>query len=115
MKKMLLAITLAVLTCSSPLFAGYGAIAYSSSTGRWGNAYGAYYLEDASYSAVQSCGVADCAVVVWELNQCASLYVGYNGGFGWGLHTNFYTARSRAFNECAIRTAGCRQIAWVCN
>ncbi len=115
MKSLLLGMTIAVLTCSSTIYAGHGAIAYSPSTARWGTAYGYFLPYEASSAALSNCGVADCEIVVWEENMCAALAVGMNGGYGWGIHNYSSMARSRALNECRLRTGGCDIVAWVCN
>ena len=60
----------------------YGAIAYSSSTGRYGHSYDFGSRSEAEDYARSKCGSGDCAIKVWFKNACGALAVGRRGGTG---------------------------------
>ena len=92
----------------------YGAIAYSSSSGRYGYSYDWGSRADAENYARSQCGSTDCAVKVWFKNACGALAVGQNGGLGWGWSGSRGAAESTALNECQSRTGGCSIKSWAC-
>ncbi len=63
----------------------YGAIAYSSSTGRYGYSYDWGSRSEAEDYARSQCGRSDCAIKVWFKNACGALAVGQTRRTGLGL------------------------------
>jgi hypothetical protein len=92
----------------------YGAIAYSSSTGRYGYSYDFGSQAEAENYAISKCGRSDCVVKVWFKNACGALAVGRRGALGWGLAGSRGSAEGRALSECQSRTSGCSVRAWAC-
>jgi hypothetical protein len=92
----------------------YGAIAYSSSTGRYGYSYDGGSRSEAEDYARSKCGRGDCAIKVWFKNACGALAVGRRGGAGWGWSSSRESAESVALNECQSRTSGCNMRTWAC-
>jgi hypothetical protein len=92
----------------------YGAIAYSSSTGRHGYSYDWGSRSEAEDYARSKCGSGDCAIKVWFKNACGALAVGRRGGTGWGWSSSRGAAESVALNECQSRTSGCNIRTWAC-
>jgi hypothetical protein len=100
-------------TAPAPAPSTAGAIAYSPSTGAIGWSYGYGTPEDAQAAAVGSCGQADCALQVWERDECAALVVGSNGpSVGWDL--DVAGAQTRALEQCSEGGTGCTVQRWVC-
>ena len=85
----------------------YGAIAYSSSTGRYGYSYDFGSRAEAEDYAISQCGRSDCVVKVWFKNACGALAVGRRGALGWGWSGSRGSAENIALNECQSRTSGC--------
>ena len=92
----------------------YGAIAYSSSTGRYGYSYDFGSRAEAENYAISKCGRGDCVVKVWFKNACGALAVGRRGALGWGLAGSRGSAEDRALSECQSRTSGCSVRTWAC-
>ncbi|MBI3654348.1 MAG: DUF4189 domain-containing protein [Acidobacteria bacterium] len=91
----------------------WGAIAYSSSTGRYGYSYDYGTQADAINSAVNKCGIRDCRAVVWFVNGCGAFAKGDNAS-GWGVGETRALAESKALAECRKRGGNCRVTQWVC-
>jgi hypothetical protein len=92
----------------------YGAIAYSSSTGRYGHSYDFGSRAEAEDYAISQCGRSDCVVKVWFKNACGALAVGQRGALGWGWAGSRGSAEDRALNECQSRTSECSVRTWAC-
>jgi len=92
----------------------YGAIAYSSSTGRYGYSYDWGSRAEAEDYARSQCGRSDCAVKVWFKNACGALAVGRRGALGWGWAGSRGQAEGRALSECQARASGCNIRSWAC-
>lgn len=92
----------------------YGAIAYSSSTGRYGYSYDFGSRGEAEDYARSQCGRSDCVVKVWFKNACGALAVGQRGALGWGWSGSRGSAEDRALNECQSRTSACSVRTWAC-
>jgi len=95
---------------------GFGAIAYSRSTGSfgWSDDFDSRY--GAEVRALNGCRAyaGDCRVVVWVLNSCAALASGRTGGFGFAWHASRRVARSRALRQCRRNDRGCRIRKTIC-
>ncbi|MEW6533957.1 MAG: DUF4189 domain-containing protein [Thermodesulfobacteriota bacterium] len=93
----------------------YGAIAYSSSTGRYGYSYDYGSRGDAESAAVTNCARSDCQVKVWFRNSCGALARAGNGALGYGFgFADRSGAESRALAECGARGSSCRIVSWAC-
>jgi hypothetical protein len=119
----------------STCYAGYGAIAFSSSDGVVGFSYGSGSKMDAERWAIQDCrekGGKDCAAVGWEQNCCAALAAGKNNGYAFDLsewrYNEFYDdmyekfrahiqqdAKDKAIAACEKFTSECVTRAWICS
>ena len=97
--------------------AGYGAIAYSSSSGGWGYSYNYGSRGAAERRALRECRVrgGGCRTVVWFRNACGALASGRGNAYGWSWNTSRAVARRRAMRECRARTSGCRIRVDVCS
>ena len=92
----------------------YGAIAYSSSSGRYGYSYDFGSRAEAENYAISKCGRSDCVVKVWFRNACGALAVGQRGGLGWGWSGSRGGAEDIALNECQAKTSACNVRVWSC-
>lgn len=92
----------------------FGAIAYSSSTGKTGNSWNYSRLSEAYNKALESCGQNDCEIAIWFRSACGALAVGNNGC--WEAHwgANRSDAERKAMNSCSQRCEECRIIASPC-
>ena len=112
MKKLLAGALLIAFAYSGSAFAGWGAIAYSYSTGRSAEAHGFYTYGQATQAAINTCGY-DCTVLSSEYNSCIALATDHQGHVRVSGH--YYTASSAesdAVNtcgspECVLRTVAC--------
>src|SRR5437588_11448524 len=91
----------------------WGALAYSSYTGRYGFAYDYRTQADAINAAVNKCRARDCQGVVWFHNGCGAFARG-RGAWGWGIGNNRAEAESKALVECRKHGGYCRVIEWAC-
>ena len=91
----------------------WGAIAYSTSTHRYGVAYDYGTQAQAINSAVERCRVNDCKAVVWFKNSCGAFAQGTNA-YGWGLGNVRAEAEAKALAECRKHGGGCHVVAWSC-
>ena len=110
MKALLLSI--ALMGFSHAALAGYGAIAYSKSTGAYGNSAGAWSLYEAEQLALAKCGQYDCRIRAWEHNRCIALATGY--GHWAEAHGQYsangaiYAAELACGPDCTWRVWSCR-------
>jgi hypothetical protein len=91
----------------------WGALAYSTSTGRYGFAYDYASQSQAINAAVERCKARDCQAVVWFVNGCGAFAKG-DSAYGWGIGNTRALAESKALAECRKRGGGCRIIQWAC-
>ena len=112
MTKIFGAVSIAALVFSDVAFAGFGAIAYNSTTGAWGESHGYPGRRSAEREALRTCG-GGCSIVNWEENSCVALATGSSGAWGEG---HGYSRRGRA-ERAAISAcgAGCTTRVWACN
>ena len=108
----ILLIALGGSLASSAAFAGWGAIAYSASTGHIGYSNGYDCYANAVNAAMSQCGYSDCQVMNWEQNKCNAFATG-NGGWG---ESNGYDDSNDAINSAVNACgAGCSWNVWICN
>lgn len=95
---------------------GYGAIAYSTTTYRWGTSWNQLSQWDAEAVARANCGAYDCQTAVWVVNGCAALSTGtfrpWLFGYAWG--STRWEAQSLANAYCSRTDIGCRTITSIC-
>ena len=107
---------LAVPVMASPVFAAklYGAIAFSPSTGKFGQGHDFASKDEASTEAVSQCGEGDCEAVVVFPN-CGAVAVG--DGFGMGFSADKSVAKSEetALANCNQYTTNCLITTSFCN
>jgi len=114
MKKVILSSLAISLAISSQIAFGYGAIAYSKSTGSYGYSYDASSKESAFESAIDYCGKSDCKAVLWVNDSCGALARKNNNisviGTGWG------STRSAAIDSAHTTCGGgCKTVTSVCD
>ena len=89
----------------------FGAIAYSTSTAKWGTSYDHRSEAAARNAALDSCGQSDCNVVIWFRNACGALATGSTSwGAAWG--ENRSKAEEKALLHCPDKDG--RIICWAC-
>ena len=116
MKKLLCALAVGISTLgSTSAFAGYGAIAYSPSTGANGGSWSYSCASEATSAAVAACGQADCTNEVWVQNGCAAFAVATNGASGWAWNAHLGMAEANALMQCSTNGQGCYVVRWVCS
>ena len=91
----------------------WGAIAYSTRTGRWGAVYNYATQAKAVNAAVVRCGADDCQAVVWFRNGCGAFAKG-RGAYGWGLGATRAEAEEKALAACRQRGPYCGVVSWSC-
>lgn len=100
-------------SASGTSYGGYGAIAYSPSTGAFGRSWNWESQWRAEEVAVGFCGQWDCRPVVWVHNACAALAVSHFNTFqfGWGYSTLYAYAVNNAMahcpGDCYVKTSVC--------
>ncbi|MGV8986746.1 MAG: DUF4189 domain-containing protein [Cypionkella sp.] len=101
---------------AAPAFAEklYGAIAFSPSSGKFGQGHDFPSKDAASTEAVNQCGVGDCEAVVVFPN-CGAVAVG--DGFGMGFAADKSAAKSEetALANCNQYTTNCLITTSFCN
>lgn len=92
----------------------FGAIAYSTSTGKSGSSWNFRLLGEAYNRALEECARDDCEIATWFKNACGALAVGDNGC--WEAHwgANRSDAEAKALNSCNQRCERCRIISSPC-
>ncbi len=96
--------------------AEYGAIAYSSSTGRCGYSQGHGSADGAIAAAKANCGESDCVWKAWFRDSCGALARAESGATGYSHgFNNMDDAKKRALAECQNRGSNCRLICWACS
>ncbi len=93
----------------------FGAIAYSRSTGRFGNSSDQPSIESAETIALQQCRPRDCQVQVWFRNSCAALAKGSNGQTAFFVDPAKEIAERIAVKACKKRGGECTVVCSVCS
>ena len=104
-----------LLLCAAVASAGenWGALAYSSSTGRYGYGYDYATKQEAVDAAEDRCGEDDCEAVVWFYNGCGAFAAG-RGGTGWAVGDSKQAVQAKALRECNKRGSNCQIVGWAC-
>lgn len=85
--------------------ASYGAIAFSPSTGAWGDAYRDGNRAEAERRALAECArnARDCTVAVWLNDQCGAVASAEAGIWAGGLGRTQAAASNDAMADCLKR------------
>jgi uncharacterized protein DUF4189 len=110
----------AVLACSAPAYAGYGAIAYDQKADRYGFAWNESTQQKASDLAKKDCGSDDCKLIPIAPRQCGALATAENhkesNAWGASMRPNKGDAEARAIADCQKHTKGqCKVRGAECN
>lgn len=89
----------------------YSAIAYSPSTGEFGDASGCASLAIAESEAKSRCKKPDARIVVWTRGSWCALAVGGDHSFGYGNGSTQAEAEAAALTQCRVRTKSTCRIA----
>ncbi len=97
--------------------ATFGVLAYSSTAGLGGFAWGESSIDAASAAALSHCAAADCQPVVWVSNGCAALSTSPGDTrLGWAYADTKQRALAQANRACrASGGVGCTPRGWVCS
>lgn len=118
MIKLRLAVLVSVLCAASLGTAwaggGYSAIAYSTSTGNWGEGHGFNTRAQAEARALRECRAGDAFIAGWGHNRYVVLVVG-NGGQAWGCGSEptMEQAKREAFRLCPAPDAHMLRYVWA--
>jgi hypothetical protein len=86
---------------------GFGAVAYSASTGKYGWAWQCNSYIDAENTAAYSVGAPDARALYWGQNTYLALAVGASGATGWGSGMFKRSARKSALQNCRQYDLSC--------
>lgn len=103
---------------STPAMAqGWGAIAFSPSTGATGYTWNNVNEVDAELRALEFCdrNASDCESAITFRNGCGAVAWGENGGWGSYRDTDEESARQGAMNQCSLNDDGCEIVRWQCS
>lgn len=102
-----------VLSFSQTAF-GYGAIAYSKSTGAAGYSHGLSSKNAATASAVKYCGKRDCNAVLWINNSCGAVLRKKNNPAA--IATGWSNSKNGAINNASAGCGkNCRVVVALCD
>lgn len=92
---------------------GYCAIAYSTSTGNWGEGHGFYSRAQAEQRALRECNASDAFIAGWGQNRYVVLVV-ENGGAAWGCGSRptLEAAKKEAYRLCPADDAHMLRYVW---
>jgi hypothetical protein len=102
----------AALVIPTAAFAGWGAIAYNSGTGRNAEFHGAGSLAAAESGALRLCG-AGCRIINYEENSCIAFAANSRGV--WGEAHGYANSSAAIGAALAYCGAGCAWQEWACN
>lgn len=93
---------------------GYSAIAYSTSTGNWGEGHGFFSRSQAEKRALRECRASDAFIAGWGYNRYVVLVVG-NGGKAWGCgsQSTLGAAKKEAYRLCPASDAHMLRYVWA--
>ena len=80
---------------------GYGAIAFSRSTRRYGWSYGAADRSAAERTALAHCHSSDAAILAWGQHTFLALALADHRAYGWSWDSARNNAARRAITGCA--------------
>jgi tetratricopeptide (TPR) repeat protein/uncharacterized caspase-like protein len=86
-----------------PVRRGFGAIAYSAKSQRWGEAYGYRNSARAERSAIKACGGRDkgCELAIWYNKYCGAVAADAGGAWSGGKGRSAKAAAYDALKRCA--------------
>ncbi|MBK5958228.1 hypothetical protein CCR97_08390 [Rhodoplanes elegans] len=91
----------------------FGAIAFSTDSGRAGWSFDYDSRARAESEALASCG-GGCKIVIWFKNACGALATGGNNAYGAAWANSRAEAEQKATGFCRQRSASCSIRRWVC-
>ncbi len=92
----------------------YGAIAYSTDSGRYGYSYDYDSRAAAEERAVSECNDSSCTAVLWFRNACGALATGDGHAYGTGWASDRSEAENTAMSYCNKNGTNCSITRWVC-
>ena len=95
----------AIALPQAALAGGYCAIAYSRSTGKWGDSYSYGSRASAERAALRNCGARGSFIAGWGHNQHIALAVGHGGAWGFGVGASKDAAGRSALRHCPANDA----------
>jgi hypothetical protein len=100
--KIALMVLIASVFAAKPVMAGggYCAIAYSTSTGQWGDSFGYNSRSGAERRALSECHAGDAFIAGWGYNRYVVLAVGSGGAWGCGSAPTKREAEMQALHLC---------------
>jgi len=107
-------LTLLVWVAPSMAEDHYGALAYSTSSGRYGYSYDYGSRESAEERAISECNDNTCSAVLWFKNACAALATGDGHAYGTGWASERAEAENTAMSYCNKYGSNCSITRWVC-
>ncbi len=110
----LASLTLLLWTAPSRADDHYGAIAYSTDTGKYGYSYDYGSRGDAEQRALNECGESGCSVVLWFRNACGALATADDHSYGTAWATSRGEAENTAMSYCNKYSSRCSIARWVC-
>src|SRR5690348_2692795 len=93
-------LTLRDYEMAGALIGGFGAIAYSPATRRYGWSYNVQGQANAEETAMCNCGASDAIILVWGHHTYLALALAENGGYGAGWDTKPERAKQQALAAC---------------
>ncbi|OQW91111.1 MAG: hypothetical protein BWK78_05490 [Thiotrichaceae bacterium IS1] len=111
-----LVVASAIGLVATPAWADWAAITYSPSTGKYGSASQRSTAEEATKSALNTCGESDCDLVVADNNTCIAVAV-YDDVTGAGSAKEYKSdAEKMALDSCNSRARGyCKVLTSLCS
>lgn len=97
-----------ILLAATPALAGYGAIAWDKSSGKYGGTWNRATAEQAAERALSDCGASGCKIIMRTgAKQCAALATIASGKFvGAAARKTKDEARLAALSNCEKGKAG---------
>jgi hypothetical protein len=94
----------------------YGAIAYSNTTGAFGDAREYPSKREAEEHALSECTKRGrgCKLMITLHNECGALATGANYGFGFAAALTRTKAEGAALGFCRKNTSDCKVAVWTC-
>ena len=97
-----------ILLAATPALAGYGAIAWDKTSGKYGGTWNRATAQEAAEAALSDCGATGCKVIIRTgAKQCAALATIASGKFvGAAVRKTKDEARLAAMSNCQKGKAG---------
>jgi hypothetical protein len=115
-----IAMSAVLAAAATPAWAGYGALAHDTATGKFGLSWDKQTQKEAEDAAMKDCGETDCKIVFrarsHECGAIATATVANSTAWGAGLKKNRAAAELAAVTDCQKHTKGqCKLRAAGCN